>query len=291
MIEDQDIEIKIDESADTGQTVDKAPTPDEAVADLKKQLEAANAERDRAAHERAESDRRAVEATKRADTATAEVRSSEAQIISNAAETIERDILIARGNLRDAMAAADYDAQADLQVVISDLAAKRLQLNNAKAQLETRSKLTEGRVYESRQQSRDPVEEWASNLSPRSRDWILSHRDAVANDAAQRKLTAAHNSAVELEGLRADSDEYFSYVEGKLGYRKVETQQQSAPRQPATVMPSAPVSNAGASPQRQMSNVVTLSAVERDVAKSLGMTEKEYASNKLVLIKEGKLTA
>jgi len=91
------------------------------------------------------------------------------------------------------------------------------------------------------------------------------------------------------DGLKTDSDEYFSFIESRLGLNKqVEEDVMSeaaapAPRR-APQPPPAPVSR---SPQR--SNVVRLTKDQAEMASMLGMTDKEYAKHMLDLRKEGKI--
>jgi hypothetical protein len=274
---------------------EKVPSHEDAIAELKQRLEDEKANNERLASQKAESERRAAEESKRADTAQAEVRSSEHQIIANALEVVERDLKMAKSSYAAAMAAGDYEAAAEAQMALSEGAAKRLQLSNAKAAVEARLEArTEGRVQEPRQPAQDPVEAWASQLSPRSGKWVREHRDAVTDPTKQRKLTAAHNAAVDLEGLEADSDAYFAYIEQRLGYRPAEEEAppHPAPRQQSRIIASAPSSTASVSGHGQRgSNSVTLSPAQREIARALGMTEKEYAINKMALQKEGKLPA
>ena len=83
----------------------------------------------------------------------------------------------------------------------------------------------------------DPVEHLASQVSPRSGDWIRKHPEVAGNVA---RLSAAHNLAV-LDGLTPDTDEYFQFIEDKV-LKKVERASsaiQQHERRQATV--SAPV--------------------------------------------------
>ena len=59
------------------------------------------------------------------------------------------------------------------------------------------------------------------------------------------------------------------------------TQRRSAP-------PAAPVSRSG-NGTGSSPNVVRLTSAEREIASMMGMTDKEYAKNKVALQKEGKL--
>lgn len=279
---------------------EKGPTPDEAIADLKSQIEAANAEKDRLASQRAEAERRAAESEQRATSAQEEIKSSEHQIIANALEVVERDIKMAKQNYAAAMASGNYEAVADAQEALSEAAAKRLQLSNAKIHLESQLPARmEGRVADQQPrqpQQQDPVEAWAQTLSPRSAKWVREHREAVTDPTKARKLTAAHNAAVDLEGIEPDSDAYFAYIEQRMGYRQAEESEPApaahlAPRQARTIAAAPSSSSSSGGQTRRSDNTVTLSPAERETARALGMTERDYAINKMALIREGKLSA
>ena len=59
---------------------------------------------------------------------------------------------------------------------------------------------------------------------------------------------------------------------------------------PAAAPPAAPVSRSGTGTGGRP-NVVSLTRAEREAARDMGMTEQDYARNKVALIKEGKLSA
>jgi hypothetical protein len=110
-----------------------------------------------------------------------------------------------------------------------------------------------------------------------------------------QKMVAAHNIAV-ADGYQPDSDDYFGQIEDTLkiskrvntdydddptsGAAKV-TQRRSAP-------PAAPVSRGGGGTGSRP-NEVRLTREEIETARDLGMTEKEYARNKMLLKKEGRM--
>jgi hypothetical protein len=108
-------------------------------------------------------------------------------------------------------------------------------------------------------------------------------------------MIAAHNLAV-ADGLQPDSDDYFGYVEDTLKVRNqpstVDTDNPfssaATPTQRRSSPPAAPVSRSGNGTGTRP-NVVRLTAEQRDIAASLGMTEKEYALNMVALQREGKL--
>jgi len=107
-------------------------------------------------------------------------------------------------------------------------------------------------------------------------------------------LRRAHEDAID-DGLVADSDEY-SYVENRLNVRKPVQQQEAALSEASTstagrraaAPPAAPVSRSGTGTGGRP-NVVTLTRAEQEAARDMGMTPKEYAENKMALVKAGKL--
>jgi len=136
-------------------------------------------------------------------------------------------------------------------------------------------------------------------LTPKSAEWIRAHPEAVRDPVLNRKLRRAHEDAVD-DGIAPDSQEYFSYVENRLNINRRQEQpreQESALSEAssssagrrAAAPPAAPVSRSGTGTGGRPSNVVTLTRAEQEAARDMGMTPKEYAANKMALIKAGKL--
>ena len=76
--------------------------------------------------------------------------------------------------------------------------------------------------------------------------------------------------------------------ERQLGRRASVVSSASAPVQRRSAPPAAPVTRAGTA-NGQRPNVVRLSRAEAETARDLGMSEQEYARNKQLLQKEGRL--
>jgi hypothetical protein len=108
-----------------------------------------------------------------------------------------------------------------------------------------------------------------------------------------QKMVAAHNIAM-ADGLQADSDDYFAFVEDTLRIsRRVDVGDDDPMSGAAKATqrrspPAAPVSRSGTGTGSRP-NVVRLSRAEAETARDLGMTEQDYARNKLLLQKEGRL--
>jgi hypothetical protein len=245
---------------------------------------------------RQEAENRAHTAMLHAEKASTEVEDTNLHLVNSAIDTVKREQDILKAHYREAMSVGDYDKVADLQAEMSTNAAKLLQLENGKAAMENRPAK---QPVQPMQRAVNPVEDFASRLSPRSAAWIRKNPQCVTDQNMMRKMIAAHELAV-TDGVEPDSDEYFGLIENTLKIRPRETSEvednpmseASAPtqRRSGSVPPAAaPVARAGnATGTRQ--NVVRLSAEEREHAASMGMKPEEYARNKMLLIKEGKLT-
>ena len=244
---------------------------------LKTQLE-----EERRAREAAE--RRAKEAMEQASAAKHDAADSNMRMIDNAIDTLKRNQDILKQNLRDAVAMGDADAQAEIMMSLNKTDNDLREVQRGKQQYEATAKRAVA----------DPVEALASQLTPRSAEWIRAHPEAVHDPVMNRKLRRAHEDAID-DGISADTDEYFSYVENRLNINKARAQESalseassSTSGRRAAAPPAAPVSRSGTGTGSRP-NVVTLSRAEQEAARDMGMTPKEYAENKMALVRAGKL--
>ena len=274
-----DIVVETEEKALEVEVKDGKPaelSTEDALAELQRKLEAAEATA-KAANERAQqAERQAAEARNA-------VSDTDLQLVIGAIDSVKRENEIAKANYRAAMSTGDYDRAAEYQEMLSTNAAKLLQLENGRVALENKPK--------ERPVPADPVEAFASQLTLRSADWIRRHPQCVTDPRLQQKMIAAHNLAL-ADGISPDSDEYFAAVESTLGMKRAveaspaaESPLSSASKPKNSPPPAAPASrDAGG-----RSNSVRLSAEEREMAAMMKMTDQEYAKAKLALQKEGKL--
>jgi hypothetical protein len=106
-------------------------------------------------------------------------------------------------------------------------------------------------------------------------------------------MVRAHEDAVD-EGLKADTPEYFAYVENRLGVGRADPGLQddtlsdaSRPKSTRSAPPaSAPVTRSG-NGGGQRANVVTLTPDEVEIAKLMDMKPEEYARQKVAIKREG----
>lgn len=286
-----ELEVKVEDTEKDEVEVEKAEQeevedPSVALANLKKQLEDER-------QARFEAEKRARAEAERARQAYSDVEDTNLQLINSAISTVQRDIDLMKDKYAESMAVGDYNKAAELQAAMSSNAAKLLQLENGKSALEAKAKEASVRGQE---RYSDPVEAFASQLSPKSADWVRKHPQFVTDSRLNQKMIAAHNLAM-ADGYEADSDDYFAAIEETLKIRKQPQREvedtsgsplssASKPAQRSVQPPPAPVRGGGT-----RSNVVRLTRAEAEIAKTFGMTEQEYAKHKLALEKEGKLSS
>jgi hypothetical protein len=290
---EEQIEIQLDEPEKAKEPeievvkAEEAParreiSPEVGIRELKFQLEQEKLAR-------AEAEKRAQMAAQREFVAKNEVTDSNLSLINNAINTTQQETSYLKAGYRDAMATGDYDRAAEIQQRMSDNAARLLQLENGKDALERQGRQAAPQYH----QPVDPVEALAGQLSPRSAAWVRNNPQFATDQRLFQKMIAAHNLAL-ADGLQPDTDDYFATVEETLRIRRPEPTYEDPMAQSATVTqrrsapPAAPVSRGG-NGTGSNPNRVTLSSAEREMAQMMGMTEKEYALNKVALQKEGKL--
>lgn len=256
--------------------------PEEGINDLKMKLE-----QERQARIEAEKNaRRAAEAAVEAKN---EVQDTNLQLVKNAIDTVKRNNDILKYNYSEAMAVGDYTKAAEIQESLSMNSAKLMELERGRSHMESAPK------YEMPQEQRpsDPVEALASQLSPRSADWVRRNPQCVTDPRMYQKMVAAHNLAM-ADGYQPDTDDYFAFVEDTLRISKrvaVDTEDPMSGAAKVTqrrAPPAAPVSRSGTGTGSRP-NVVRLTRAEAETARDLGMSEEDYARNKLLLQKEGRL--
>lgn len=272
-------------TATTTPHVATAPPVDDALAELKKQLNA----KDSALQD---SENRRIAAETNAQRSQKDIHAANLGMVNNAIETVKRETEILEANYANAMSNGDYGAAAKIQTSMATAAARLVQLETGKDAMEAEAKQPVRPV----ERTNDPVEALASQLSPRSAAWVRAHPEYARDQRLLQRMTAAHNLAV-TDNLKADTDDYFEHVERTLGIRKEPEVQEddesalseaAAPTPRRSSPPAAPVSRSGTA-NGKSPNRITLTAQEREIASMTGMTDREYALQKQKLMKEGKI--
>lgn len=264
-----------------------AQDPMAALKELEKKLEREKKKGQKLEREREQAERYAQQARQ-------EVGESRKHVMMAALTQTKMDAERLQNEFADAMAINDYTQVAKIQAEIS---ANTLRLTQFESELENMK-----RQEPTQQQSGSQLDQIIKAVSPESARWLKQNKEHLNDDRAIRKMFRAHEDAVE-DGIKPDTDEYFEYIEKRLGIveetpqprqsnrRQVEadsdepTSAAAKPVQRSVAPPPAPVERYGNRP-----TVVRLSSTEIEMAKMMGMTDKEYAAHKLALQKEGKMS-
>lgn len=288
-----DVEVILDEPKDDAPEIEivdeKAPepekasekTPEEGIQEMKKRLEA-----ERAA--RVEAERLARDARKQANEAQHEVKDANYNMIINAIETVKGRSEALKAAYRDSMSTGDFDKAAEIQEAMAINAHQLQELK--KGEKAIKEQLEAKPVQKMEPPKGDIVDQLAAQVSKRSAEWLQNHRSDIRDERSVRKMFRAHEDAID-DGIQPDTDEYFDFIESRMGLNSRVEQESSpmseasapAPRR-STPPPAAPVSRGSTRP-----NVVRLTRDQAEAARSMGMTESEYAKNMIALQKEGKL--
>jgi hypothetical protein len=250
------------------------------ITELKRQLAEEKAARIKA-------EQQAHQANRETHKAKSEVEETNLQLVVNAIDTVNRDIELLSQAHTFALQSGDFDRATKIQREMSANEAKLLQLENGRQAMENAPRQPEPQMAPA-----DPVEAFASQLSPRSADWVRKHPEFVRDPRLNAKMIAAHNLAV-ADGIPTDTDDYFAAIEETLKVTPKPVQTDTDDQYAAKAVrrrdaaPAAAPANRGG--QSASSNVVRLSAAEREMAEMMGMKPEDYAKNKVALKKEGKI--
>jgi hypothetical protein len=255
---------------------------DEGINDLKMKLE-----QERQA--RIQAEKQAHLAAQAVAEAKNEVQDTNLQLVKNAIDTVKRNNDVLKYNYSEAMAVGDYAKAAEIQETMGMNAAKLMELERGRQHMETAPKYEAPQV----QTQYDPVEDMASKLSPRSAQWLRRNPNFATDPRLFQKMVAAHNIAL-ADGHSPDTDDYFSSIEDTLRINKRVVVEDEDPMDSAAKVtqrrapPAAPVTRSGTGTGSRP-NASRLTAAEREIARDIGMTEEDYARNKMLMQKEGRM--
>jgi len=283
-MEDNQVELELETAPEDDIVIVEAPeepviktkpeiTVDDGIEALRRELEA-----EKVARQRAE---------QQARVATNDKADSDLRMLNTAIETEGRNKEILKANLREAVANGDTDAQADILMAINQTENNLRQINEGKKHYEAQIKAPVA----------NKVEALASQLTPKSAEWVRNNPDVVNDERRAKRLERAHFDALD-DGIQPDSPDYFNFLENRLNINKTPVRQEAAMSEAsestsgrrASAPPAAPVSRSGTGTGGRP-NVVTLSRAEQEAARDMGMTPKEYAQNKVALQKAGRMAS
>jgi hypothetical protein len=200
--------------------------------------------------------------------------------------------------MKQALEMGEHDRFTDLQMEAAKIAARKLQYEDAKVELDSRPKV-ERAEPEIRQPAKDPVEDYIQSIpSTKSQSWLRQHKECVTDPYLHSKVMYGHQEAIR-KGIVADSPEYFAHLDQHMGYADVnddddgddEGDEVEVVTPQRKSMASAPPSRDSVRQTGQIApGKYRLTREEAAVAESMGLTATEYATHKVKMIKEGRWT-
>lgn len=231
---------------------------------------------------RLEAERRAKELEVQAAQAMNKASESDFHLVSSAIDriNIEQDIL--KSQLRDSMSIGDYDKAAEIQAAMMSNTTNLKQLERGLEEMKSQPR----QPVQPMPRQEVTVDDLIDKVTPRSAEWLRANRDAIADTRAIRIMGRAHEDAID-NGIIPESDEYFRFVENRLGIGKNEDRYEDATSGAAKAIksrqspPAAPVSRNPTNSQGNRPGVIQLTAAEVEAAKISGVTPQEYYRNKM----------
>jgi hypothetical protein len=293
-------DVEIDVGGNKSDTLKPSVDVDQqqAIADLKKQIEQQRIEAQRRA---ADSQREVITARQQVESARMDAFSTRKDAIGAAIEALKQQKESAKRDLKLARDSGDVEKEADAFDRISAANARMVEAEKGRMALEEVERAPPQQVQQ-RQEYVDPGELTARNAEAsgdyRAAQWLRAHPD-IARD--RPRIEAAHNYAV-ARGAAVSSDEYFKLAEEALGLNEQQPRTEEKPRPPM----AAPVNrDVAMGSKRPSDGRITLSPSEVDQA----ITDAHYlfpnldpgndvdrrkilegyARNKLQLQSEGKI--
>jgi hypothetical protein len=137
----------------------------------------------------------------------------------------------------------------------------------------------------------DPFEASIATMSDASKTWCRNNKaDLTKSPTRGNMALLGHQMAIE-EGLKADTPEYFAFLDKHMGYEpKMTTKTTTTTRTPKPTGKPRVAAPAGSrvAPANGGATEIKLSRAEIATAQAMGMSVKDYAKNKAEIIKNGR---
>lgn len=195
----------------------------------------------------------------------------------------ERDA--AKAAVRSAFEAGDADKLAEAQERLGRVAADIREYERAQAALADR-KAEAARQPEPQQSRPSDINSLIDqmNLLPAERDWLKAHPESLMDRSRNVELDAAYIKATR-KGLARGTPAYFQFIEKEMGYvdDNANAGADQNNRDDSDIV-SAPVAReARSSSGAPTGNRVVLSPEQREFARTMGLTDIQYATQVLAL--------
>lgn len=232
---------------------------------------------ERAEREMAEAKRVASERAREAEEARKRNLSLESDIITGGLQAAQNDRDAAKAAFRTAYEAGDAAAMAEAQSRLGRAEAKILALESGAAEVAERK---EAKPDPRQEQRQAPTFEEHVRSNPQlmtsERDWMIRNEAAFRDPDFNRKLEFAYQGAIQ-KGVVRGSPEYFDHIERATGLKTAPAEENGE------LSVQAPPSRSERSVDGRSTNPgrVTLTPEERDICRSMGISEIDYARQKV----------
>lgn len=268
---------------------DPADQPDDGAKRVEADLAALKAERDRERQRAARLEREAEEARRLAAAQKNELESlrvrsqrDEGDLIASGLAAAQAERSAAEAELERAFEAGDAKAQAAATAKISRASAKIINFEAGAAELAERKDTVRTEPERREPERREPVaQDFVTainanpNLLPAEKEWMIRNQSAFNDPDFNKELDVAYTRAIKKEGLVRGTPAYFDYIEQFTGLKKAGSNDGDDERNASV---SAPVNRQErGSDGRPSSGKIMLSPEQREVARSLGVSDIEYA--------------
>ncbi|HQU24995.1 MAG TPA: hypothetical protein PKX13_12020 [Acidiphilium sp.] len=214
------------------------------------------------------------------------VKQANLHAIDRAIEANASSIVSLRSALSAAMSNGDFDQAAEVQAQLSEMAARKVQLEAGKYQLQN---TPDQPAPQQQMQQSDPFEAQLERYTPRTRDWIRKRPEVLRDERTTNLAVAAHHTAL-AAGHVADSDAYFDAMDAALGYKQGNQQSQQQPRRPGTAAPPARSGTPGQRAGQGMS-VRDMTPAMVEAAKMADISPEEYLKHYQAAVAAGEIPA
>lgn len=264
------------------------PDADDPVEALRAQLKASEDARKIDADRITKAERDAADARRVAGERDRELTEARARSVDHESEAIDSGLAAAqsedkaaRAALTSAIESGNAEAQGEAAARIGRAASDIREFERAQATLAADREREKNKPAAAAAAPVDPVAaiDADPNLMMVEKDWLKAHSDAVVDPRRNARLGVAYDDAI-AKGLIRGTKPYFDHLEQFMGYAKADAA--AVERNDDMSDVQAPPSRAERDGTGRPSNGrVTLSPEEREIARGMGVSEIEYARQKV----------
>jgi len=199
---------------------------------------------------------------------------------------IDSQLTEAKARYKEAYDSGDVDALVEAQESLSTLAAQKERVSWA-AQLQKAQQAQKAQAAQPQtdatqaaptQTATPPV---VAQTDPRAKDWFDDNSWFGEDEAMTYAALGFHRTLTEKEGYQGTEEAYYTEVDRRM--KDAFPHKYNGGAQPGQNRPAQSVAPATRKQKSGRSTSVRLSSSERDIAKRLGISEKQYAAQKLKL--------